>query len=441
MAPARSARRQPGDVGAPRLDGDRGPVGGRPGMVCGGDDRAGLRPGRARPSAAAPAARGASQRPIAPVPPPRSWITQRPAAGPRRARCSTRSAARAAASAGSRRASQPAADPVPGALTAPPQPARRRGSTRSVDHPNSDSRRSRAAWRNRALSSASPSQARSAAASAAGSPGGTSNPGRIPPAPWPRASVTPPTSVATTGRPRARASVIDHAVRLGPGRQHHQVRVARSCGRDRPRSEARRSPRGRPARRSERGDGGSSTNAGSRSRLPTHTQCQDSSEIIVQARRAARRGPCRISRRRRRAVRRRYAVPLASSAASTPGSATWTRSAGNEYSSSSRRRVHALVVTTATAADSTARSRIRASTVASAAGRWPSGMCTSKTKRNRRACGTSTSGAVEAIDPSSSTTPPSGIRLRRRRGRSTTPRRAAASRRVWRARAPTSRSS
>ena len=43
--------------------------------------------------------------------------------------------------------------------------------------------------------------------------------------------------------------------------------------------------------------------------------------------------------------------------ASTPGSATCTRSAGSEYRSSSRRRVHALVVTTAAAADSTARSR------------------------------------------------------------------------------------
>ena len=35
---------------------------------------------------------------------------------------------------------------------------------------------------------------------------------------------------------------------------------------------------------------------------------------------------------------------------STPGSATWTRAAGNGYSSSSRRRAHALVVTMAAAA-------------------------------------------------------------------------------------------
>ena len=42
-------------------------------------------------------------------------------------------------------------------------------------------------------------------------------------------------------------------------------------------------------------------------------------------------------------------------------------------------------------------------------GRWPSGMCTSTTRRSRRACGTSTSGAVEATSPSSSTTASSGI--------------------------------
>src|SRR6478752_3120885 len=45
-------------------------------------------------------------------------------------------------------------------------------------------------------------------------------------------------------------------------------------------------------------------------------------------------------------------------------------------------------------------------------------MCTSTTSRSRPACGTSTSGAVEATSPSSSTTAPSGIR-------STTPARAA----------------
>ena len=38
-------------------------------------------------------------------------------------------------------------------------------------------------------------------------------------------------------------------------------------------------------------------------------------------------------------------VPRASSAASTPGSETWTRSAGNETARAGRRRVHVLVVT------------------------------------------------------------------------------------------------
>ena len=130
-----------------------------------------------------PGSSGASQRPIAPVPQPRSWITRRPVAGSCRARRSTRSRARAAASAGSRRASHSRLTRMPSAVIATPRPGRRRSTDAVVDHPGSDSRRSRAARRNRALSSASPSQARSAAPSAAGSSGGTSSPGRIPSAP------------------------------------------------------------------------------------------------------------------------------------------------------------------------------------------------------------------------------------------------------------------
>src|SRR5262249_38076358 len=75
-----------------------------------------------------------------------------------------------------------------------------------VDQPASDARRSPAAARNRWRRPASSSQVRSASPSAAGSPGATSRPGRVPSALRPRASGTPPTSAATTGKPRASAS-------------------------------------------------------------------------------------------------------------------------------------------------------------------------------------------------------------------------------------------
>ena len=65
----------------------------------------------------------------------------------------------------------------------------------------------RAARRRRSRRPASPSHVRSAAPSAAGSPGATSIPGRVPSSPWPSASLTPPTSAASTGTPRASASV------------------------------------------------------------------------------------------------------------------------------------------------------------------------------------------------------------------------------------------
>ena len=89
------------------------------------------------------------------------------------------------------------------------------------------------------------------------------------------------------------------------------------------------------------------------------------------------------------------ALPGARSAGSTPGSATCTHC--RAYSSSSRRRVHSLVVTTAVAAARTSRSRPS-----------PSGMCIRTTWRSLRACGTSASGAGDAISPSSRTTAPSG---------------------------------
>ncbi len=76
-----------------------------------------------------PGSRGASQRPIAPVPQPRSWITWRPAVGRRRRSCSARSGARAAASAGSRRASHSRLTRMPSAVIARPRPGHPRRRT------------------------------------------------------------------------------------------------------------------------------------------------------------------------------------------------------------------------------------------------------------------------------------------------------------------------
>ena len=97
------ARRQPGDVGLPRLDGDRAPSAAGRRSATASSSRSASR--SCTTQCCGPGSRGASQRPIAPLPPPRSWITRRPAAGRCRARRSASSAERAAASAGSRRSS------------------------------------------------------------------------------------------------------------------------------------------------------------------------------------------------------------------------------------------------------------------------------------------------------------------------------------------------
>ena len=164
-----------------------------------------------------------------------------------------------------------------------------------------------------------------------------------------------------------------------------------------------RSPLIRVARRT------SSANAGSRSRLPTHAQRQDRSAAVASP---SSRTSCPLTgvTAATQSSASPAAVPGARPAASTPGSATCTRSAGSAYSSPSRRRDHALVVTTATAAPRTSRSRALTTPSSSPGGRWPSGMCTSTTCRSRRACPTSASGAADAISPSTSTTAASGIR-------------------------------
>ncbi len=368
-----------------------------------------------------PGRRGASQRPIAPLPPPRSWITSRPAAGRYWRRRSASSAERAAASAGSRRTSHPGLTRTAVALIVllprrrrrPPLSSqlprgRRRRRTRSPSHGRSVARRSRAARRRRSRSSASSSQARSAALSAAGSPGGTSSPGRVPSSPCPRASVTPPTSVARTGRPRARASVttMPYVSACEASTSRSAAAYARSSsGPERGPGKRTRSPS--PLFHARRRT--PSANAGSRTRLPTHVQRQDRS-IASASPSSSTSCPLSGVKAATQSSASPAAVPCARQAASTPGSVTCTRSAGSAYSSPSRRRVHALVVTTAAAAPRTSRSRARTAPASSSGGRWPSGMCTSTTCRSRRANGTSVSGAVDAISPSSSTTAPSGIR-------------------------------
>ncbi len=217
------ARLQPGDVGLPRLDGDRGAVGGRAGQVGGGDlEQVGvavvhdpvLRPGQPRREPAAHRPGAAAEV----VDHPARRVPGGVARGARRGRARGPRRRRARAARASPRLTRIVLDDHRDA------PARTPARTDVVvDHPASDSRRSRAARRRRARSSASPSQARSAAPSAAGSPGGTSSPGRLPSAPCPSASGTPPTSAATTGSAARQRLGDDHAVGLGARRQHQQV--------------------------------------------------------------------------------------------------------------------------------------------------------------------------------------------------------------------------
>ena len=170
-----------------------------------------------------PGKRPASQRPIEPVPQPRSRTTsgrRRPAAGARR--CgrsrSTSSGARA------RRRRARAASASPGCTPATPacsagrsmsyRMSYRRPSCEHLarhrevtSHPSSLGRRALAARRALRRSSGSSSQRARAAASAAASPGGTSSPGSSPSGARPRVSGTPSTPAASTGIPRASASV------------------------------------------------------------------------------------------------------------------------------------------------------------------------------------------------------------------------------------------
>ena len=152
-----------------------------------------------------------------------------------------------------------------------------------VDHPESDARRSRAARRQAPsqLGVAEPGPQRRAERGRV--VGGTSSPGRTPSAPWPRASAHP----ADLGRDDRQATGErlgdHHAVRLGARRAARAGRQRRSCDRDPLRCAAPRSARGRRARRPRARRRRLSANAGSRSRLPTHRQCQDSPVIVASA--------------------------------------------------------------------------------------------------------------------------------------------------------------
>ena len=154
-----------------------------------------------------PGSSGASQRPIAPVPQPRSWITRRPVAGRCRRSCSTRSGARAAASAGSRRASHLRLTRMSSTVIATPRPGHlRRRTWWSTTRRATRAARGRpgatalAARRRRARPGARRRAPQGRRAGPAARAGSRRRRDRGPP-------VSPPTSAATTGRPRASASV------------------------------------------------------------------------------------------------------------------------------------------------------------------------------------------------------------------------------------------
>ena len=326
-------------------------------------------------------------------------------------------------------------------VIATPRRGRLRGRTWWSDQPASDARRSRAARRNRRsqLGVAEPGPERGAERRRVA---GRDEQARPDPVGAVTERLRQPADLGCDDRQATGQRLgDDHAVRLGARRQHQQVRGGVAAVEIGSGAWPREATPGRRARRRASGGGGPPRTPGRAPGCP-RTRTARTGRSIVASASSSTSCPLPAVTAATHSSAPPAALPVARSAASTAGSATCTRSAGNGYSSSSRRRVHALVVTTAAAAERTARSRVRASSAPSSAGRWPSGMCTSTTSRNRLACGTSTSGAVEATSPSSSTTASSGIRSDDAgEGGAATPRRVAASGRARRARAPTSRSS
>ena len=137
------ARRQAGDVGPPRLEGDPG----RPGSATASSSRSASR--SCTTQCCGPGSRGASQRPIAPLPPPRSWTTRGPAAS--RCRAETLGELGRARRRVGRLAQDEPLRADPDALRAHrAAPASTPARTDVVaGHPRSDARRSRAARRSR----------------------------------------------------------------------------------------------------------------------------------------------------------------------------------------------------------------------------------------------------------------------------------------------------
>ena len=185
---------------------------------------------------------------------------------------------------------------------------RRRATDVVAGHPRSDARRSRAARRRRPRSSASPSQARSAAPRAAGSPGGTSSPGRVPSSAVPEGLGHPADLGGEDRQAAGQGLGDDHAVRLGVRGEHEQVRGGvravelRAGARSReahPVAQPARPARGGARRRRTPGRGPGCPRTRSARTGPSPSR----------ARRAARRGPCRASPPRRRAARRRPRSP------------------------------------------------------------------------------------------------------------------------------------
>ncbi len=215
------------------------------------------------------------------------------------------------------------------------RPGRRRRPTVVADQPASDARRSRAARRSRRRSSASPSQARSAAPSATRVVGRHEQPGPVAVGAVAEGLRHAP-DLGRDDRQAAGERLGDHhAVRLGARRAAPAGPRRRSCASSSApvRGPAKRTRSPSPPSRARRRR--PSANAGSRSRLPTHRQCHDRSAIVASASSSTSWPLPGITAATQSSAPRRPESRVPRSAASTPGSATCTRSPASEYRSSS----------------------------------------------------------------------------------------------------------
>ena len=229
----------------------------------------------------------------APVPTPASLIARPPVPRPRAWWCATRSA-------GSAADGRPRAAAAAGAVGPP------------------------ASWR-------------SARPSAAGSSGRTSSPGWLPSSPRPSASGTPPTAVAITGTPWASASVTTipyvsaWVARTSASAPAYAART--SSWSHAPANTTRSAiPVSAAVVRS------SSTNSGSRSRVPTSVQRQSRSRSPARAA-SSTSWPLARDTAATQSSSPPASVPGTGSAMSTPGTATCRRVWSRRYCSTSQRRV------------------------------------------------------------------------------------------------------